>query len=134
MTDAAIDTVSFRAPGAWRYAPAILFTATPAIAWSGNLLRFYQYDGLSYWDWPSITFSAGVALCLAAFAAILAEKFGRWGAVLLSTSAVSAAWIAFLTPAQSGGGAALLQIGGALIWLVCALSLWAYGWRRVRAI
>lgn len=114
----------------WRYAPALLFAATPAIAWWGNAYKFTTYDGLSYWDWEVISFSSTVALMLAAFAAVLADKFDRPGAVVLSASAISAAWIAFLTPASSGGGAALVALAGILIWLLCALSLWGYGWRH----
>jgi hypothetical protein len=117
-----------RAAAPWRYAPALIFAATPLVMWLGNWRRFQLYE-FTHWDWEMISAMGSMALILAAFAAILAHRLDWRAAGALSLAAASAAWIAFGQPASSGGGAAIAGLGALALWLLSALVLWRCGWR-----
>jgi hypothetical protein len=115
----------------WRHAPALLLASTPLVMLWGNWLKLAMSPS-SYWDWSAIGALGGMALFLAAVAAIVAHRFDRWAASVLSLAAISAAWLAFLQPAASGAGAVLAGLATLIIWFFCALTMAAYALPPVR--
>jgi len=117
-------SIGARAPPPLRFAPAFVFAATPVVAWLGNRFKLTVLD-IGYWDPETTAAIAATTLMIAAFAAAFAHRFTRATALVLSAAAISGAWIAFLMPGSSGGGAALIGMGAYLIWLISLVAILA---------
>jgi hypothetical protein len=115
-----------QAPAPWRYAPALVFVATPLAMWWS-----IERTADPYWTLDAVNAVAAIVFTLAACAASRGKDVDWFGASVLTFGAFSSLCLVFHQP-TSHAAALLASLGAMLVWLTCALALASYAWAPLK--